>query len=754
MSVLPEFTEPAIEGGRIRAEGVVKAVLHFDADARRGVYRVLDSEERSIVVDGRGDPLAVGDRLTADGKTVLDVRHGERFLATSIRGDFDATPEGVVRFLAAGAVRGCDRRTGERLAAFFGERLPEVMNSSATLTSARIPADKARRISAAWRLRVTNGPLLSLLQCHGVPNSVAERIVELKGSDALRAIRTDPYELAERIPGLGFPTADRIALSQGRAKVDPERVRAAIVHELAGIAREGHCAALTESLSVSAAAIADVPRAVIDAGVAALTEEGELVAALIGGREVLYERRVLGAEEDVAALIAARVRKDDPPSGDPRLVAESARVRLGVPPLHEGQEEAVLLGLRSSLCVITGGPGTGKTSTVSVLVEALRERFPDARVALAAPTGRAAQKMAESAGHPASTIHRLLEFDPVGKGFLRGPSNPLEVDILVVDEGSMLDLRLARDLLRALPASARLVIVGDVDQLPSVGAGNVLRDVIDSGVVPVARLVHVFRQGAGSAIAVAASRINAGVMPRLDPLDRTTGDLRGVFRETPEEVAASLEEFVRLRLPRLLLAQNDPSSRIDPLRDFQVLTSGHKGETGTTALNRTLQSLLNPALPGEPELDLGERVFRPRDRVIQIVNDYDREVFNGDIGRVEAVLVEEGEESEADGLVVVFPGDRIVTYGRAELDQLRHAYCISIHKSQGSEFPVVAVVLTTQHWTMMRRNLAYTGVSRARRLCLVFAQERALRHAVRNASGGRLTGLAKRIRDAVVVTAA
>lgn len=726
LPLLPGFSPADFSSDSVK--GLVQAVLHADASGGFEILRVEAEDGGEFIVAGKGDAVSLGDEISAQGAWEVDPRWGRRFKARYIRAGVPDSADGIVRFISCGNVSGVGASAAKKLLAAFGDRLPELMDSPATLAAAGIPEAKARRIGDAWRMRSRHGRLLTLLYAHGLGPATASRIVDHYGEDTMRVVLGDPYRLSKDIRGVGFKTADRIALSQSKPKDAPERVAAALRHQLEQFGRSGHCAAGRSMLVGEASKLVLLQPDLVESHVERLLIQGELVEESVAGRTAIYDKPVRECEMEVAALLASRLESNPVPDSV-RGFIDAVRLRLGLPELHEGQAAAVELGLRSSTCVVTGNPGTGKTSTVSVLIGCLLELLPTAKISLAAPTGRAAQRLAESTGYPASTLHRLLEWAPESRGFTKGLEDTLELDVLVVDESSMLDIWLARDLLRALPPHARLVVVGDVDQLPSVGAGNVLSDVISSGVVPVARLTHIFRQGAGSAIAEAAQKINSGVMPRTHAFG-SASDMWGEFVEEPAQIPPRLEILVKEHLPRL---------GMDPLRDLQVLAPGHQGESGTVNLNKLLQSWLNPPRPGESVLVHKEREFRPRDRVIQISNDYDREVFNGDIGHVLSV-----GSPDPDGLVVSFEG-REVVYERSELDQLQHAYCISIHKSQGSEFPAVVTVVSTQHWIMLQRNLVYTGVSRARRLCCLLGQKRALSQAVRHAGALRLTGLAQRL---------
>ena len=705
--------------------GVCQAVLYADLQTGFSVAELLLDEGGKGVVAGKGDPFSPGDWVEAEGRWETDSRFGRQFKASYLRARVPETAEGIARYVASGAIPGIGPKTAERLLQAFGERLPEAITSSPALVAAGLTEARAKALTEHWKMRTRHGRLLSFLYSVGAGPALARRLLDAYGEEAYRILLVDPYRPAREIHGVGFRTADRIALSQGMAKDAPARLRAALVHEMGEIEREGHCAAPRMGLIARVAKELVVREAPVEKELERLLVQGDLVEERLGGRPVIWRAVVRQAEIEVAESLFARIG----PTGEKipdELVGRTA-IALGLPPLDPGQEAAVRLSLAERVSVLTGNPGTGKTSTVSVLLGCLRALDPGVRILLAAPTGRAAKRLTEQTGMEAATIHRLLVWSPETRRFTKGPEDPLACDVIVIDESSMLDLFLLRDLLRALPPSCRIVFVGDVDQLPSVGAGSVLADLIRSKAVPVARLTRIFRQGAGSQIAAVSQRINAGQMPRLGAPKRGS-DMWGIWTETPAEAA---EAAIRLATERL------PEEGFDPLRDLQVLAPGHQGEAGVGALNRALQARLNPPSPERPEITWKDRTFRLGDRVIQTSNSYELDVFNGDIGFVVEV---EGPQA----LSVDFDG-RVVRYEGSDLMDLQLAYAITIHKSQGSEFPAVIVLCTTQHFLMLRRNLLYTGISRARRLCALVGQQRAVGIAVRRADVGRTTGLASRL---------
>jgi exodeoxyribonuclease V alpha subunit len=554
------------------------------------------------------------------------------------------------------------------------------------------------------------------LHSHGVGTSRAVRIFKTYGADAVQVITENPYRLARDIRGIGFKSADQIAMRLGIEKTAMIRARAGISHALAEAMDEGHCGLPADELRALAAALLEIPPELVDEALGLELADGAVVADPVEGRPCVFLAGLHRAERGIAERLRRLVQGLLPwPPIDPAKAIPWVERKTGLG-LAPSQREALGLALRSKVLVVTGGPGVGKTTLVNSILKVLTAK--GVNVALAAPTGRAAKRLADSTGLRAGTLHRLLEADPATGGFKRTEERPLEGDLLVVDETSMVDVPLMHALLKAVPERAALLLVGDVDQLPSVGPGQVLADVIASGAVPVVRLGEVFRQAARSRIVTNAHRINRGQMPDLgrDP----AGDFHFVECSGPEDGVPKLLAVVRDRIPARF--------GLDPVKDVQVLCPMNRGGLGARALNLELQRLLNP--PGEARVERFGWTFGPGDKVMQVENDHEREVYNGDLGIVRRVDPDEGE------LVVGFDG-REVAYGFGELDALVLAYATTVHKAQGSEYPAVVIPLTTQHFPMLKRNLVYTGVTRGKRLVVVVGQTKALALAVRGGEQGR-----------------
>lgn len=726
LPLFPEFEPHEEEPGRL--SGTVETILHTDIASGFSVIRLQLDDGRIVVVSGKSDPMLRGDTVGADGIWESHAKYGRQFKAKFIEASLVETPEGIERYLSQGHVAGIGQATARRLRQTFGDRLPEVMDMPSTLTAAGLNEKKAADLSRHWQMRTRHGRILSLFYAHKLGPAQSQRVIDHYGDKAPQVVMEDPYRLSREIKGIGFVIADRIALSQGRDRTAADRIEAGIRHVMAGLARDGHCAAERNELIGAASKLLVVDERQVARRVDALLLQGDLVEERVASRQAIYEKATLECEKEVADRILARRRTIDLPA-NVRDILRQVVEKSGSLPLHEAQEEAVLRALGNGVSIITGNPGTGKTATVKAWLGVTELLWPDARIMLAAPTGRAAQRLSESTDHPAGTIHRGLEWSPEKRGFMRGTDNPLDCDIMVLDEGSMLDIWIMRDQLRALPDHARLVVVGDIDQLASVGPGNVLGDMIESGVIEVSRLTKVFRSG--STIAAAAQQINGGSAPAT-VTPRRSKDMWGVYVNEPSEIRERLITMMTITMPAM---------GYDALRDVQVLAPGHTGEAGTAELNKLLQATLNPPSPAKIDIAHRNVVFRTGDRVIQIANDYDLDVYNGDIGNI-VEIVSFGDDA---GSVIVDYDGRIVRYEKGDLDNLAHAYCISIHKSQGSEFPVVIVAMTTQHYVMLKRNLLYTAVSRARNLCCVLGQQRAVKLAAKTAAPRRLTGLAQRL---------
>lgn len=714
--------------------GVVTQIRHANPETGFHILRVrLDESEAITTFVGPAEPVAEGDRVEAQGRWERHARYGRQLKARFIRTIVPSTGKEIHAFLKGGGIKGVGVRSADKLLDHFGDRLCDVMDAPTTLMAAGITEKQANLIADTWRQRSTHTEILAFLQGLAVGPATSEKIIKKYGERTKQVILSNPYQVAKDIPGLGFRTADQMALAKGGDRRDTRRVEAAILHVMGQLGREGHCACRRSRIVKDVRALLSIDDGDIKAAITRLVDSHALVEEENGGEQVIYEAGVLKCEEEIAQRIVARLAPAPLPDdiGD-RI--HSAAASVGIEQMHEHQVLAVHTSLAAWFSVITGGPGSGKTSSLEVLLRVFENMNPGAEIALCAPTGRAAQRMAEATGREAKTIHRMLEWAPDRGGFQRNEDNPIDADLVVADEASMLDIWLARDLLRAIRKDAVIVLIGDDDQLPSVGAGRVLGDVIESGVVPVTKLTRIFRQGDGSQIAATAQTINAGRLPRIGGPNWKT-DMWAAWNEVPED-----------SLPRIsrMVAEVAPQLGYDPMKDVQVLTAGHQGVLGTVNLNLVLQEALNPPHPNTTEIQVGDKIFRTGDRVIQMSNNYDLDVFNGDIGQIVEIR-KTGRRSDSMRLRVNFDGEHEVEYGTSDARQLSLAYAISVHKSQGSEFPVVVFVPTTQHYTMLRKPLIYTAVTRARKICALIGQQRAARIAVGKSDRSRITGLARRL---------
>jgi len=678
---------------------------------------VRERREPSTVV-GHVAQVAVGEHLHATGAWVHDRVHGQQFKATWIRVSPPDSPEGIERYLGSGLIKGIGPHLARQLVAAFGTSVFDVIDREPDrlLDIAGIGRVRARRIIDNWQGQRAVREIMVVLHTHGVSTSRAVRIHRTYGAEAVKVLTEEPYRLARDIRGIGFLTADRIARQVGVPPDALDRRRAALQHVLAEAVDQGHCALPLSELRDRTAALVELAAATIDEAIAAEAEAGSIVAATIDGTPVFALATLDTAERTVAARLLALTARARPwPSidADKALAWVEGKLSLALSP---SQRVAVARALDSGVMVLTGGPGVGKTTVLRAILAILMAK--GVRPLLAAPTGRAAKRMTETTGLEARTIHRLLEINPQDGRFRRRPGNPLDGDLLVVDESSMVDVVLMAHLLQAMPASMGLLLVGDVDQLPSVGPGQVLADVIESGRVPVARLTEIHRQSAESRIVLAAHAINAGEMPAFSQASH--GDCFFVDAEDPERALQKLLQVVSERIPQRF--------GLDAVRDVQVLCPMNRGGLGAQALNQALQRLLNP--DGAPAIERYGQRLAVGDKVMQIENDYDKEVYNGDLGVVRAIAVED------ETLTVDFDG-RAVLYDFGDLDRLVLAYATTVHKAQGSEYPAVVIPVTTQHYPMLQRHLLYTAVTRGRRLVVLVGQPKALGIAVRGAQTRR-----------------
>jgi exodeoxyribonuclease V alpha subunit len=673
-----------------------------------------------------------GVALRATGRWVTNDKYGPQFQVASFTPLTPETEVGIERFLGGGLVKGVGPGLAERIVKAFGLKTLEILEQTPGRLS-EIPGlgkRKAKQIATAWEAQRTTRDTLIFLQGHGLSPLMAARIHRRYGAQTRQTLQANPYRLME-IPGIGFRVADRIATAFGMAPDAPQRAEAGILHVLEELTDEGNVYCPRERLCRLASEMLDLPYDRLEDALDRLLSDGKLEREP-GGElgDSIYPPDLHQAEVEVAQRLTALLARPSPQDAR-TLSLPVVENELGLQ-LGDEQRDALVLAMRSKVLIVTGGPGVGKTTLVRGLLSVL-ERTGET-TALAAPTGRAAKRLSEATGREARTLHRLLEFSPDEGRFMRDAERPLPVDLLVVDETSMVDLPLLANLTTALPDEARLVLVGDVDQLPSIGPGAVLRDLIDSGVVPVARLTQIHRQAAHSRIVQNAHLVNQGLMPQLGG-ESPDADFYFIDRESPESVAATVCELVAERIPRAFGISSD---------DVQVLAPMHRGEAGTRYLNEALQARLNPPVENGGPQAAGARGLRLGDRVMQLRNDYQREVFNGDIGKV--VRLGEPNERGIFGLIVSFDG-REHPYPPEDQEELSLAYACSVHKAQGSEYPAVVLTLLGQHYPLLRRNLLYTAMTRGKKLLVVVGSRRALAIATKHGqTEGRFSRLAERLR--------
>jgi exodeoxyribonuclease V alpha subunit len=709
-------------------EGVVERITYASAEDGYTVARVaVAGRPAPITVVGAMPGLHPGQALRLTGEWTRHARFGEQFRVSAWEVLTPATRVGIERYLGSGLIKGVGPVTARRLVERFGEETLRVIEQEPERLRevSGVGPDRVARIRTAWDAQREVREVMLFLQGHGVSAAYAGKIFKTYGRGAVALVRENPYRLARDIYGIGFKTADGIAARLGVSPDAPVRLEAGLLHVLGSLTEEGHCCYPREGLLKAAAEVLQVPPGALEAPLTRLAEAADLVVEPGEEEPVVFPRDLYEAEAALARRLGEFLRA--PRFG---VALDAARALSWVEGqtslvLAPRQKEALAAALGGKAVVITGGPGTGKTTILRCLLTILERK--GLRTLLTAPTGRAAKRMSEATGRPAQTVHRLLEFSPREGTFRRTAARPLSAEAVIVDEVSMADLPLMHRLVEALPPEALLVLVGDVDQLPSVGPGAVLADCIASGVLPVVRLQEVFRQAEQSLIVQNAHRVNRGEMPLLEE----AGDFQFLEEDDPDRLAALVVETVAHVLPA--------RHQLHPVEDIQVLAPMHRGIVGVTALNQALQAALNPS---GPALARGERVLRAGDKVMQLRNNYETEVFNGDIGRVARVDPEEGT------LAVRFE-DREVPYEAADLNELILAYAVSVHKSQGSEYPAVLLPLHTQHFIMLRRNLLYTAITRGRRLDVLAGSRRALAIAVKTAPAeGRYTRLAARLRAA------
>jgi exodeoxyribonuclease V alpha subunit len=679
-------------------------------------------------VIGSAASVTAGEYIECLGFWVNDRQHGQQFKTVSIKIVPPTTLEGIEKYLGSGMIKGIGPHFARKLVKAFDADVFEVieLTPERLLTLPGIGKKRLERVTSAWAEQKVIREIMVFLQSHDVGTSRSVRIYKTYGEQAIDKVRENPYRLALDIHGIGFKTADTLAQKLGIAPDSLIRAQAGVRHVLQEWSNEGHCAAARETLCMMAVKLLEIPAPVIDEGITAELVEGNLTAETIDQHEAVFLTPLYRAEVGCANHLL-RLNQGKPPWGaiDAQKAIPWVEEQTGLT-LSTSQRAAIALVLQHKVAVITGGPGVGKTTLVNSILKILTAKHIN--IALCAPTGRAAKRLSESTGLEAKTVHRLLEFDPSIFAFKHNEEFPLALDCLVIDESSMMDVTLMNQLLKAVPSNAALLIVGDVDQLPSVGPGAVLADIIDSGKIATVKLTEIFRQAQTSKIITNSHRINQGQLPQTDS-SQALSDFYCIYAETPEEIFTKLMQVVLERIPQRF--------KLDPVSDIQVLTPMNRGGLGARSLNVELQQRLNGA--SEPKVTRYGSIYAPGDKVIQQMNNYDKEVFNGDIGTVVSIDVEES-------LLQIKFDDRIVDYEFNELDEISLAYAISIHKAQGSEYPAVVIPLAMQHYMLLERNLLYTGVTRGKQLVVMIAQPKALAMAVKNQrSQRRVTNLIARL---------
>ena len=692
----------------IKLRCVVEHITYQNQENGWPVMKVkVKGYDNLVTLTGSLLDVPVGSVLLVDGDWRVDPRYGQQFVAQSWTEVMPATIYGIEKYLGSGLIKGIGPVYAKAIVNRFGLETIDVIENDIErlLEVPRLGRKRMEKIRESWEKQKDIKEVMVFLQGYGVSTAFAAKIYRKYEKDSIAKVKENPYQLADDIWGIGFKTADGIASKMGYEKNDPRRCRSGILYTLNELAEEGHVYAEPEQLVDAAVKLLDAEESPVRQALASMIEANDVVS----DNEVIYLSPFYHAENGSAKRLQSLLSDTSLFNAD---IAAEPEAKYGDKPgdivYDEVQLAAIQKALDSKVMVLTGGPGTGKTTTTQGIIAAFKARHMS--ILLAAPTGRAAKRMTEATGMEAKTIHRLLEYNPMD-GYKRNDANPLDGDALIVDECSMIDILLFYNLMKAIPSNMRLILVGDIDQLPSVGAGNVLRDIIDSQQIPVVRLTRIFRQAQSSRIVMNAHAINAGQFPNIkNGLDT---DFFFIGQEDADDIVKLIIGLVRDRLPKKYGY---------PAKEIQVLTPMQRGTVGAGNLNIELQNALNPT---GPSLARGGYTFRQGDKVMQIRNNYDKNVFNGDIGYITAV------DTNERTLTVTFDS-RLVEYDITELDEIVLAYAVTIHKSQGSEFPVVVMPMTMKHFVMLQRNLVYTGITRAKKICVLVGTTKALAYAIRN----------------------
>ncbi len=716
--------------------GTIERVTFHNEENGYCVLRVSMSDTRKAqtVVGNCAAPNA-GEEIAARGEWIKDDQYGSQFKASEISTSEPDNLKGIERYLGSGLIDGIGPTYAKKLVKKFG---PEVFNiiddRSKRLEEVEGIGPKRRQeIKKSWEKQKSVRRIMVFLHQHGISTARAVRIYKTYGDESIKKLRNNPYRLSHDLHGVGFKTADAIASKLGINFDDLSRIEAGLHFALQTATGNGHCALPEIELIESATELLGVDQIKIEDCLNKIITKREVSKDEINSVPMIFPPQLIASEKIISErILNLASRKPDYPKFEIEKALSWCQKKIGYS-LAQGQRKAVELALRERVLIITGGPGVGKTTILRSVLMILRAK----KVApiLCAPTGRAAKRMSESTGLEASTIHRLLEFKGHSGKFSHDENNPVEGDLFIVDEASMIDTQLMSSFLRALPKNAHLILVGDVDQLPSVGPGSVLSDMINSNELPVARLNEIFRQSSESRIITAAHEINEGILPieltksaKNDP----KSDFFFISSDEPEKTSETIANIVSRRIPENL--------GLDPVNDIQVITPMHRGSLGTQALNRKLQDSLNPANESTFEIERFGARYRVGDKVIQTRNNYDKETLNGDIGKVIEISTDPGK------IIIQFSGQRTVSYEPGELDEISPAFAITVHKSQGSEFPCVVIPVSTQHFLLLQRNLLYTAITRGSRVVVLVGQKKAAAMAVKNIdTKERYRGLLQRL---------
>ncbi len=709
-------------------EGYLERVTYYNDQNHFTVGRFREQgKARLVTIIGNLAGINPGESLKLMGDWVHDKKFGEQFRVEYFETIVPATINGIKKYLGSGMIRGIGPVTAERIVNHFGLQTLEIIDNNPEKMEQveGIGPKKIALIKEAWKEHREIKNIMVFLQGHGVSATLAAKIYRRYGQSAVQVVRSNPYRLAADLRGIGFLTADQIAKQLGFDQNSVLRAAEGLLYVLSELMQTGHVYYPQNLLLEKAQEILDVEQEVVVRALEQLEKEQRIVIE----NDAVY----LTVFHKAESVLAKNLRSLNTVASNlqhvetlPLLKWVENKLQLELAP---EQKKAIELAIRNKVLVITGGPGTGKTTIIEAITKILQAL--NQRVLLAAPTGRAAKRINESTGFEAKTVHRLLEFNPQQGGFLRNEEQPLTADAVIVDEASMLDLLLMNSLVKALPDNAKLVLVGDIDQLPSVGPGNVLKDLMGSDEIRVVTLEQIFRQSRTSQIVLNAHRINHGLFPHIRPTGKEEEtDFYFVQEENPEKASEKIMRLYQERIPQRFA--------LDPVRDIQVLSPMHRGLVGVENLNTQLQQLCNPNSNG---VQRGQQTFKVKDKVMQMVNNYEKDVFNGDIGWI-ANLNNEDQE-----LIVDFDG-RFVKYAFLELEELTLAYAISVHKSQGSEYPAIIMPIMTQHYMLLQRNLIYTGLTRGKRLAVILGSKKALAIAIRNnKTQERYTKLSERIKN-------